>query len=130
MHRLILIAIVAAATCLSQDGSTGQNWPHYLGSQSGWRHSSLNQISNANVKRLAPVWTFQTGDYEGGLQSTPIVIDGVMYLGTSRNRVFALNAATGALLWQYTYPLPKTFTTFYGPWNRGVAVGHGHVYVG
>jgi alcohol dehydrogenase (cytochrome c) len=90
----------------------------------------LTQINTSNVKNLAPAWVFQTGDYEGGLQATPIVIDGVMYLSTSRNRVFALDAQTGSLLWQYNYALPKSFVTFYGPWSRGVAVAAGRVFLG
>ncbi|MBI3681260.1 MAG: PQQ-dependent dehydrogenase, methanol/ethanol family [Acidobacteria bacterium] len=130
MTRLILAAFLTVQWTPAQDGSTARNWPHYGGAYQAWRHSSLNQIHTKNVKRLAPVWVFQTGDYEGGLQATPIVIDGVMYLPTSRNRVFALDAATGSLLWQYNYPLPRSFVTFYGPWNRGVAVGHGRVFLG
>jgi len=130
MHFVRLAALIAAVPALAQDGSTAQNWPHYMGTYQAWRHSSLNQINTSNVKRLSAAWVFQTGDYEGGLQATPIVIDGVMYIATSRNRVFALNAATGAELWRYNYPLPRSFQTFYGPWNRGVAVAHGRVYLG
>lgn len=115
---------------IAQDGSTAADWPHYGGSHASWRHSSLSQISTANVRRLVPAWIFQTGDYEGGLQATPIVVEGVMYVSTSRNRVFALDAATGAEKWKYVYPLPRSFQTFYGPWSRGVAVGHGRVYLG
>ena len=64
------------------------------------------------------------------MQSTPIVVDGVMYLSTSRNHIFAIDAASGKELWKYTYLLPKGFTIFYGPWNRGVAVGGGKVFIG
>lgn len=130
MRRLLLLGLLGIHAATAQTHSTGPNWPHYGGEYSSWRHSSLNQINTANVKNLAPVWTFQTGDYEGGLQVTPIVIDGVMYLSTSRNRVFALDAKTGTVLWQYTYPLPKNFVNFYGPWSRGVAVAQGRVFVG
>jgi alcohol dehydrogenase (cytochrome c) len=126
----LLLLLTTTAAMSAQDGATAGDWPHYGGTQASWRHSSLSQINTTNVKRIAPAWMFQTGDYEGGLQITPIVLDGVMYISTSRNRVFALDAATGAPKWQYTYPLPRSFTTFYGPWNRGVAVAHGKVYMG
>ena len=95
MTRLALLLPLLALIASAQDGSTSANWPNYLGTTYGWRHSTLNQVTTANVKRLVPTWVFQTGDYEGGLQVTPIVIDGVMYISTSRNRVFAINAATG-----------------------------------
>ena len=113
-----------------QDGAaTTKDWPHYGGTQYAWRYSALDQINASNVKRLAPAWQFQTGDYEMGLQSTPIVVDGVLYLVTSRNQLFALDAATGKLIWNYKYPLPRGPVS-YGPQNRGVAVGDGKVFMG
>jgi alcohol dehydrogenase (cytochrome c) len=130
MVKSPVAALLAAASLAAQTGSTNQNWTHYMGTYEAWRHSTLRQINASNVKRLSPVWVFQTGDYEGGLQATPLVEDGVLYLSTSRNRVFAINAANGQELWRYVYPLPRNFQTFYGPWNRGVAIGHGRVYMG
>ncbi|MBL8174651.1 MAG: PQQ-dependent dehydrogenase, methanol/ethanol family [Bryobacterales bacterium] len=127
---LLWVALVFVLPALAQDGSTGSDWPQHMGTHRAWRHSSLDQINTSNVKALAPAWVFQTGDYEGGLQSTPIVLDGVMYISTSRNRVFALDAATGREIWRYVYPLPRSFQTFYGPWNRGVAVSGDRVFLG
>src|SRR5581483_10807766 len=92
--------------------------------------STLSQINRANVKRLAPVWAFQTGKIDGGLQSTPIVVDGVMYLSSSWNRVFAIDAATGRELWHYYYQNPREIGIIYSPWNRGVAVEGGRVFMG
>lgn len=105
-------------TGVAQDGATAANWLHYHGTEKAWRHSSLNQVTAQNVKRLAPVWVFQTGDYEGGLQSTPLVEDGVMYVTTSRNRIFALDAATGKEKWRYLYQLPRSFVN---RWNLATA---------
>jgi len=123
--------LAAALTCPAADtGATGADWQHYGGTYRSWRYSSLNQINTSNVRKITPAWAFQTGDYDGGLQVTPLVIDGIMYLSTSRNHIYALDAATGRELWKYTYNLPKGYTVFYGPWNRGVAVGHGRVYIG
>ena len=83
---------------------------------------------HANVKRLAPAWIFQTGDYEMGLQATPIVIDGVLYLSTSRNHVFALDAATGTIDLAVQVSAAARRGVRYGPQNRGVAVGAGKVF--
>jgi alcohol dehydrogenase (cytochrome c) len=122
---------VAALPLLAQiSGATGENWPHYGGQPSAWRYSELKQVNVANVGRLAPVWAFETGEPEGGLQATPIVVDGVIYVSTSRNNIYAIDGVTGRQLWKYSYGLPKGFTIFYGPWNRGVAVGHGKVFAG
>src|SRR5271169_1597502 len=99
---VLAIPAVLAPHVLAQnvaDGATHADWPHYGGTPLSWRYSALDQINTTNVKSLAPAWIFQTGDYEQGLQSTPIVVDGVMYLSTSRSQVFALDAATGTLLW-------------------------------
>src|SRR5262245_20569920 len=86
-----------------------QNWLTYFGSYDAWRFSSLNQINASNVKNLVPVWAFQTGKVEGGLNATPVVVDGIMYLIASENRVFALNAETGERLWTYNYRVPRDF---------------------
>ncbi|MFN7925162.1 MAG: PQQ-dependent dehydrogenase, methanol/ethanol family [Bryobacteraceae bacterium] len=125
-----LSILLFAAALAAQDGATKENWPHYGGTERSWRYSTLNQVNAGNVKKLTAAWAFQTGDSDGGLQVTPIVIDGVMYISSSRNHVWAIDAATGQELWKYTYRLPKGFTIFYGPFNRGVAVAHGKVFIG
>jgi len=127
MRTLSCLAFALAA--LAQDGATRADWTYHGGTQLAWRYSALDQVNRSNVAKLAPVWAFQTGDYEMGLQSTPIVIDGRLYLSTSRSQVYALDAATGKLIWQFKYPLPRG-TVPYGPQNRGIAVGGGHVFLG
>jgi alcohol dehydrogenase (cytochrome c) len=127
MRFFPLLAVLAPV--FAGDGATYADWPQYGGTASFWRYSALEQINTANVKRLAPVWAFQTGDYEMGLQATPIVIGGVLYLSTSRDNVYALDAADGHLIWQYKYPQPRG-PVVYGPQNRGVAVGGGKVIIG
>jgi len=107
-----------------------QNWMTYSGTYNAWRYSPLDQINRKNVDHLAPVWVFQTGVVDGGFSCTPLVADGVMYITSPWNRVFALDAVTGKELWHYYYPVPKEFGLLYGPWNRGVALGHGLVYMG
>jgi len=112
------------------DFATRSDWPSYGGTPSALRYSALDQINTANVARMTPAWMFQTGDPESGLQATPIVVNGVMYLSTASNWVFALDAATGQVRWEYRFPLPKDAEMPYARQNRGVAVGHGRVFMG
>ncbi len=124
IRYVLAFSFLLSASLPAQDGAAGADWRFHGGTQLAWRYSALNQINATNVKNLTPAWIFQTGDYENGLQSTPIVVDGVMYLTSSRDQVFALDASTGKLLWRHDYtPSP-------GGRNRGVAVGAGKVYVG
>jgi alcohol dehydrogenase (cytochrome c) len=78
-----------------------------------------------------PVWTFAAGDAQMGLVATPLLMEGIMYLGTGRDQVFALDAVTGKQLWNYSY---RSSSTFWAPQldkpARGVAIGYGLVYMG
>ncbi|MGH9838869.1 MAG: PQQ-dependent dehydrogenase, methanol/ethanol family [Blastocatellia bacterium] len=114
---------------LARAASEPHNWLTYFGTYDARRYSPLNQINRANIKRIAPVWAFQTGKVEGGLNAAPLVVDGVMYLVGSYNRVFALDAATGKPFWHYFYKLP-TGPIPYGTSVRGLAVGYGLVFMG
>jgi len=100
-------------------------WLTYSGDYSGRRHSPLTQITPENVHRLVPVWTFQTGtDTRGrGFETTPLVLDGVLYVTGSNNYAWALDARTGRPFWQYRRDLPDDLT--YGasaPVNRGFGI--------
>lgn len=72
------------------------DWPSYDGSPSGNRYSALDRINVNNVQRLQPVWTFTPGG--AGLQNTPVVVDGVMYV-TGAQQVCALDARSGRSIW-------------------------------
>ena len=97
-------ALLAAQNTVSYSVVTEQrllnpephNWLMYRGNFSGWGYSPLEQITPANVKKLVPMWTFSTGVTEGH-QSPPIVNNGVMFVTTPQQQVFALNAKTGDL---------------------------------
>jgi alcohol dehydrogenase (cytochrome c) len=106
-----------------------QNWMTYGGNYSAWRYSALDQITRENIKNLMPVWTFHTGELRGGLNATPLVMDGVVYLMGPMNRVFAINAETGKIIWKYFYKLPE-MSIPYQRGSRGLAIGHGMVYFG
>jgi len=129
----LLLVLLFALPLYAQDGATRADWPHYGGTQLSWRYSALDQVNTGNVKNLTPAWIFQTGDYAENLHSTPIVIDGVMYLISARAQVFALNASTGQVLWQYRYPtprpgLPGSISDYIQ--IRGLAVSNGKVFFG
>jgi alcohol dehydrogenase (cytochrome c) len=127
---LISLAGASAGLAAAADWATRNDWPHYGGTQGAWRYSALDQVNRKNVKRLKLAWAFQTGDVEGGLQSTPIVVNGVMYVSTSWNDVFAIDAASGREIWHYAYSRPASLSIIYGPWNRGVAVSDDLVFIG
>jgi PQQ-dependent dehydrogenase (methanol/ethanol family) len=95
------------------------------------RYSPLAQITGDNVAALMPVAVAQTG-ITASFEATPVVVNGVMYLSTAvvdnKMKVLALNAATGARIWETTYNLTP-FKICCGPVNRGVAVAYGNVYV-
>jgi quinoprotein glucose dehydrogenase len=77
-----------------------QDWPAYGGAPENNHYSKLAQINRNNVKRLAVAWSFDTQE-EGGLQTSPIIVEGVLYGVTPTQKVFALDAATGELLWKF-----------------------------
>ena len=105
------------------------NWMTYFGTYDARRFSPLNQINRQNVNQLKAAWAFQTGKIEGGLNAAPLVVDGVMYLVGSYNRVFALDAVTGKLFWHYFYKVPSGSIP-YGVSVRGIAIGYGLVFMG
>ncbi len=107
------------------------NWLTYGGTYSEQRYSRLDQINSRTVAKLAPVWSFDFDTYRGQ-ESTPIVVDGVMYVTSAWSKVYALDAKTGRQIWFYDPEVPGSA----GPKpccdvvNRGVAVYEGKVYVG
>ncbi len=109
----------------------GANWLAHGRNWWNQRFSPLKQINDGNVKNLTPVAIVQTG-MTASFETTPVVVNGVMYATTPvvdhKMKIMALNAATGAILWETTYKLGH-YKICCGPVNRGVAVAYGHVYV-
>lgn len=94
--------IVTALVVLLPAARAAQNdWRSYGQHAGGTRHSSLNQITPANVATLARAWSYDTGEPANAYQTTPLVVDGLMYLSTPTQRIVALNAATGREVWKY-----------------------------
>jgi PQQ-dependent dehydrogenase (methanol/ethanol family) len=95
------------------------------------RFSPLSQIRADDAVKLKPAWHFDL-DSDRGQEETPIVVDGVMYVGTAWSEVVALDARNGAHLWTYDPKVPKDWSlvSCCDAVNRGVAVWNGKVYVG
>jgi alcohol dehydrogenase (cytochrome c) len=98
-----------------------QNWLTYSGGYSSQRYTSLDQIDPSNVNNLEQQWVLQNQVY-GAWQSSPIVVDGVMYVTQRPNDVLALDAKTGRVFWIYRYTVSPDQRVCCGANNRGVAI--------
>ncbi len=96
-------------------------WLHYGGDYRGFRHSPITSLNPRSVAKLQVAWAMPTGTQQQ-FEVSPIVYGGVMYISTSYNRVFALDAKTGELLWRYDHPLPADMRPCCGPVSRGVSI--------
>jgi PQQ-dependent dehydrogenase (methanol/ethanol family) len=124
----------APVPAVSQDqlnGAAGDsnNFLHTNGNYDQTRYYPGNQINTSNVGKLRPAWIFQT-EVKESLETTPIVVDGVMYVTTSFNHVYAINAKTGEQYWHYKHKMGPITTYCCGPNNRGVAIYKDKVYMG
>jgi quinohemoprotein ethanol dehydrogenase len=113
----------------------GKDWVANGGNLTNQRYSTLNQIDTSNVKQLKGAWvTHLKGSGLGGkysLEATPIVKDGIMYVTTGNDDVFALNAKTGEIQWERWSGINQSITSVCCGWdNRGVAIGEGLVFLG
>ena len=106
---------------LREAAAEPENWLTYSGDYFSQRYSALDQITPANVGDLSLQWVYQT-PVAGPWQTTPLVVDGVMYLTQRPNDVVALDARTGRVFWIYRYPTSPNHLACCGANNRGVAV--------
>jgi PQQ-dependent dehydrogenase (methanol/ethanol family) len=113
---------------LSRASTDGNNFLHTNGNYEQTRYYPNKQINTQNVKNLVPAWIFQT-EVVDSLETTPIVVNGVMYVTTSYNHVYALDAETGAQIWHYKQKLGPITVYCCGPNNRGVAVTGDRVFM-
>jgi PQQ-dependent dehydrogenase (methanol/ethanol family) len=113
------------------DGAEGDrnNWLHSNMAYSNSRYHPATQINTRNVSRLAPVYIFQT-EIRESMETAPIVVNGVMYITTSYNHVYALDAVSGKEYWHYKHKMGPVTTYCCGPNNRGVAISRDVVYMG
>ena len=98
-----------------------RNWLTYSGNYFSPRHSLLTEITPANVKNLEMKWMYQA-TVTGNWQTSPLVVDGIMYLTQRPNDVVALDARTGRVFWIYRHTLDTTQIVCCGANNRGLAI--------
>jgi alcohol dehydrogenase (cytochrome c) len=105
------------------------NFLHSNGDYAQMRYHAAAQINTKNVAKLKPAFVFQTEVLES-METAPIVVDGIMYLTTSYNHIYAIDAKTGKEFWHYKHKQGPVTTYCCGPNNRGVAIMNDRVYMG
>lgn len=113
---------------LNRAAGDGNNFLHTNGNYSQTRYYPNRQINVSNVQKLRPAWIFQT-EVRDSLETSPIVVNGIMYVTTSFNHVYALDARTGEELWHFKHKMGPITVYCCGPNNRGVAVSGDMVYM-
>src|SRR6266566_2802309 len=142
----IFLIVAAATLCLSVGlyfaatraaaEHPNHDWPHHGKDLANTRFQNLDQINPSNVNKLQVAWVFHTGvlDPLAELEASPIEVDGRLFITDGHDDVFALNAATGQLLWKVDGFNDETqlanFFLCCGRNNHGVAFGEGKVFVG
>ena len=132
-------AVLSLAGCGSDGGSetagAGSDWSTNGGTMTNQRYSTLDEIDTSNVAQLKGVWrTHLNGSgvaakYSG--ESQPIVQDGVIYITTGNDDVFAVSVDSGKILWEHKSNISQEISTICCGWlNRGVAIGDGRLYLG
>src|SRR5688572_12111713 len=120
------LALTVALAAIFVSPIAGQQWPHYAADQAASHYSPLDQVTPANVGKLAIAWEWkpnekilpQFGTRPGAFQNTPLMIDNVLYLSTPYNQVAALDATTGKEIWRYD---PKAYEDGQPPNGQGFA---------
>ena len=117
LNRLRLAAVLlGVASIASAQSPPDAGWPTYGNDSGGTRYSPLTQIDRANVARLRVAWTYRTGalqpetplNRKAAFESTPILVEGTLFLSTQFNQVIALDARTGARRWAYDPAIDRT----------------------
>ena len=122
-------APVVSQAMLNGAAKDSKNFLATNGDYNQQRFYPAKEIDRANVKNLHVAWIFQT-DVRESLETSPIIVNGVMYVTTSFDHVYALNAQTGEMYWHYKHNMGPITTYCCGPNNRGVAVYQDKVYLG
>ncbi|HMD38638.1 MAG TPA: pyrroloquinoline quinone-dependent dehydrogenase [Candidatus Acidoferrum sp.] len=129
--RVLLLAACFLSACsnISAQGAADSDWPYYGHDAGGMRYSPLSQINREDVAKLKIAWIFHTGDVQeakgdvkrSGFETTPILVDGLLYITTPFNRVIALDPATGKQRWAYDPLIDRTLDYGDGLVNRGAS---------
>ena len=114
---------------LDNAGKDSKNWLHANGSYEQTRFYPASQINTGNVSKLRPAFVLQTAVLES-METAPLVVNGVMFITTSYNQVYAVNASTGEQYWHYKHKIGPVSTYCCGPNNKGVAISEGKLFMG
>jgi glucose dehydrogenase len=120
MKKATLALVVAAAIAAGGSTTAQKDWVGWGQDPGGTKFSDLTQIDTGNVRNLKRAWVFRTGDSSGFFESTPLVVDSVMYFSTTQ-AVFALDAVTGQQIWKYETTGTARRGPAYWPGGNGVA---------
>jgi quinohemoprotein ethanol dehydrogenase len=136
---LLIGVLLLPATGVAQNASDlakppGQQWLTYGGNLANQRYSTLDKLTPANVGQLNGQWVTHLGSGIGSkysFEATPLVQNGVMYVPTGNDDIYALDARTGSEIWEYHSGLDQGITTVCCGWdNRGLAIGEGLIFSG
>jgi alcohol dehydrogenase (cytochrome c) len=115
---------------LQAAGTNPDGWLMYSGSYNGWRHSSLTEITSANVARLRIRWIRQFDSNVPLIEATPLVVDDVLFMTVPDSKVVALDAKTGDVIWEYVRSIPANLPLCCGRVNRGLAIHDSTLFFG
>src|SRR5438046_2903493 len=134
---LVILPVLAADQEIDRllRSPVGKDWVTNGGNLTNQRYSTLNQIDTSNVAQLKGAWMTRLKgsgfDAKYSFEATPLVKNGIMYVITGNNDVFALNAKTGTVLWEYWSDVDKRISALCCGWvNRGLAMGEGLLFFG
>src|ERR1700685_3050558 len=128
------IALLCCAFTIEPLFAQELDWKYYGNDIYNSRFQNIDQINPTNVSQLKPAWTFHTGvmgDPNMSMEMTPIVVDGMMFITTGDDELFALNPTTGVQIWHYAptdMPKISTLPVCCNNDNRGVGYGEGMVF--
>jgi alcohol dehydrogenase (cytochrome c) len=129
----LLVATALTGTAYAQSlAEPSKDWETFHGSYKGWNYSPLKQINTDNVSKLKVAFIEQVGRSTRGLETTPLAKDGILYYSGSYSKVFAVKGDTGEIIWSYVPKLDEETVArqTHSPYNRGMAMGDGKLYVG
>lgn len=127
--RSLVILCLAFASSLAGQTSRRVEWANYGNDPGGMRYSPLTQVNRDNVAKLKLAWVYHTGDMSNGtayprkseFESTPIFVDGTLYLTTAFNRIVALDPVSGKERWTFDPQINLASKYSEGLMNRGVS---------
>ena len=117
------------AQAIEQARTTPGDWLTYSGAYDSWRYSPLDQITRDNVRGIRLLWMHQIIQEWPVFETSPIAVDGTLFVTTSGNGVMAIDAATGITRWHHYHRLPGTLSLCCGRMNRGLAILDSTVYM-